>query len=340
MKSIDVCCKNFIKTPATWLITGVGGFIGSHLLEHLLGHNQKVIGLDNFTTGSRVNLEYVKASVLPRQWQGFTLIEGTIVDPATCLNACSGVDFVLHQAALGSIPRSFTQSHATTETNVLGTLNIIEAAAAQDVTRLVIASSSSVYGDIDDAVKRESRLGTLLSPYAISKRVNEQMAEVLAPHLGLSIVALRYFNVFGPRQSPAGPYAAVIPKWLHLIQQNKQIQIYGSGGTSRDFCYVSNVVEANILAACTDTERSFSVFNVARGESTSLNELFNTAKTILYERHNHNYTVAPVHLDFRLGDIYRSQACIDAIRDSLGYEGPVSLSDGLAETISWSLATR
>lgn len=339
MKSIDVCIKHLTHTPATWLITGVGGFIGSHLLECLLGQNQKVIGLDNFVTGSRANLESVKASVLPSQWQRFALMEGTIVDPDTCLAACSGVDFVLHQAALASIPRSFAQPRAIAETNILGTLNIIEAAAAQKVTRLVIASSSSVYGDIDDAVKRENRLGTLISPYAISKRVNEQMAGVLAPHLGLSIVALRYFNVFGPRQSPDGPYAAVIPKWLDLMRQNKQIQIYGTGGTSRDFCYVSNVVEANILAACTDTGENFSVFNVARGESTSLTELFNAAKQILHEQYDHDYTAAPAHLDFRFGDIYRSEACIDAIRASLGYEGPISLFDGLARTISWSFTT-
>lgn len=322
--------------PRVWLVTGVAGFIGSNLLETLLRLDQRVVGLDNFATGSVVNLEEVQRLVGPQKWKNFVFNEGDVRDLATCTRVCQGVDFVLHQAALGSVPRSIAgpgESHAT---NVTGFLNMLIAARDNHVKRFVYASSSSVYGDAPRLPKVEHELGRSLSPYAATKRANELYADAFASCYGLETIGLRYFNVFGPRQDPNGAYAAVIPKWIAAMIQNEPIHINGDGETTRDFCYIANVVQANLLAATvTNPEAVNQFYNVALHARTSLNQLFSLLRDKLIPNHPHLENCAPVYLDFRAGDVRHSEADISKAERLLGYRPSHTVDQGLVEALDW-----
>lgn len=329
-------CQNaLLATPRRWLVTGVAGFIGSNLLEQLLKLEQTVVGLDNFSTGKPANLEEVKGSVTPQQWERFSFVEGDIRTVETCQAVCRQIDYVLHQGALGSVPRSIADPVATTENNVNGTLNMLVAARDQQVRRFVFASSSAVYGDHPALPKVEPQLGSLLSPYALSKYVNELYAAQFTQHYGLDTVGLRYFNVFGPRQDPEGAYAAVIPKWVAAMIRGEEIFINGTGETSRDFCYIENVVQANILAATVETASACRVYNVALNERTTLNELFAAIRTRLLDDYPQLADLKPVYRDFRAGDVLHSQADIRKICDALGYLPEFRITDGLDKSIGW-----
>src|SRR5690554_1017658 len=262
--------------PKTWLITGVAGFIGSNLLEHLLKLNQQVVGLDNFATGHRHNLDEVQGLITPEQWAGFTFIEGDIRNLDDCHKACVGVDYVLHQAALGSVPRSINDPITTNTTNIGGFLNMLVAARDAGVKSFTYAASSSTYGDHSALPKVEENIGKPLSPYAVTKYVNELYAEVFAKTYGFASIGLRYFNVFGERQDPEGAYAAVIPKWTAAMIKGEEVVINGDGETSRDFCFIDNVVQINLLAACAVGDARNQVYNVAVGGRTNLNQLFSS----------------------------------------------------------------
>ena len=317
-----------------WLVTGVAGFIGSHLLEALLQLGQRVVGLDNFSTGHRRNLEDVRQKVGEEAWTDFTEVEADIRDLAACEHACQGADYVLHQAALGSVPRSISNPIATNQSNVSGFVNMIWAAKEARVKRFVFASSSSVYGDDPALPRAEEQLGNCLSPYAVSKRVNELYADAFSKCYGMEYIGLRYFNVFGRRQDPDGPYAAVVPKWIAAMIQNEPVYINGDGETSRDFCYVTNVVQANLLAAITpNTEAVNQVFNVAVGERTALNELFNTLRRMLLAQYPHLEDFKPVYREFRSGDVRHSHADISKARRVLGYQPTHRLAEGLEEAL-------
>src|SRR5882724_10907879 len=268
--------------PRTWLVTGVAGFIGSNILETLLGLDQYVLGLDNFCTGYQRNLDEVRAKVGLQKWARARIVEGDIRDLAACHRLCADVDYVLHQAALGSVPRSLADPVRSHDTNVTGFLNMLVAARDANVRRFVYASSSSVYGDHPALPKLEENIGQSLSPYAATKSINETYAGVFARAFNLNSIGLRYFNVFGPRQDPAGAYAAVIPRWIAALLQNEPVHVYGDGETSRDFSYIDNIVQANLLAATTDNSAALNqVFNIAIGETTTLNQLFNLIQTTL-----------------------------------------------------------
>jgi UDP-N-acetylglucosamine 4-epimerase len=318
-----------------WLVTGGAGFIGSHLVEHLLNLGQEVVNLDNFATGHRTNLDEVKAAVGPKTWARHHLIEADIRDPDACADACKDVEYVLHHAALGSVPRSIQEPALTHAVNVTGTLNMLMAAAHAGVRRFVYASSSSVYGDDMSLPKRESVIGDALSPYAVSKRMNELYAEVFARCYGLETVGLRYFNVFGARQDPNGPYAAVIPCWVRAMLTGNQAVIYGDGETSRDFCYVANVVQANLLAATTDREEALNkVYNVALSGRTTLRDLHDVLKKLVQPIGR--YSISEPRLEeFRAGDIRHSQADISAAKRMLGFEPRYQLEQGLDEALAW-----
>jgi UDP-N-acetylglucosamine 4-epimerase len=328
--------KNLQHAPKRWLVTGVAGFVGSNLLEGLLKLDQTVVGLDNFATGYRRNLEEVQTRVEAKQWTRFRMIEGDIEDLEICKKATEGADFVLHQAALGSVPRSISEPLATHASNVNGFLNLLVAALDNKVKRFVYASSSSVYGDQPELPKVEEKTGRLLSPYAVTKAVNELYASVFATCYGLNSVGLRYFNVFGRRQDPNGAYAAVIPKWIAAMIRNEPIQINGDGETSRDFCYIENVVQANLLAATVENPEAVNrVYNVAVAERTSLNELFALLRKLLLPRHSHLETFKPVYGPFRAGDVRHSLADIGMARRLLGYEPEYRIEDGLTEALEW-----
>src|SRR5690554_6576554 len=297
------------STPKTWLITGVAGFIGSNLLEHLLKLNQQVVGLDNFATGHRHNLDEVQGLTTPDQWAGFTFIEGDIRDLDDCHKAYVGVDYVLHQAALGSVPRSINDPIATNATNISGFLNMLVAARDAGVKSFTYAASSSTYGDHPALPKVEENIGKPLSPYAVTKYVNERYAEVFARSYGFKAIGLRYFNVFGKRQDPDGAYAAVIPKWTAAMVRGEDVFINGDGATSRDFCFIENAVQANLLAATAEDSAKNEVYNVAVGDRTTLNDLFAALKSALAEN-GVVYEKAPVYRDFRPGDVRHSQADI------------------------------
>lgn len=320
-----------MKETYTWLITGVAGFIGSHLLEELLKAGQKVIGVDNFATGSKENLSAVQKIVDEDRWKLFCFHEADICDTEKMLEVSRGIDFVLHQAALGSVPRSVKDPMSTNRANIDGFLSVITAARDNGVKRFVYASSSSVYGDSPELPKVEGRIGRPLSPYAVTKQVNELYAKVFSSLYGLSTVGLRYFNVFGPRQDPNGAYAAVIPRWIGEQIAGKVSVIYGDGSTSRDFCYVKNVVEANILAATVESASRADAYNIALGGRTTLLELFDRIKGNLEEAFGRKMPGVR-HEDFRAGDIKHSLADITAAREYLGYEGRYSLDEGLRET--------
>jgi UDP-N-acetylglucosamine 4-epimerase len=325
------------QSTKTWLVTGVAGFIGSNLLETLLKLNQRVVGLDNFATGHRRNLEEVQILVTSEQWANFQFLQGDIRKLSDCMAACNGVDHVLHQAALGSVPRSLADPIDTNDTNVSGFLNMLVAARDAKVQSFTYAASSSTYGDHPALPKVEANIGNPLSPYAVTKNVNELYASVFSRSYGFKTIGLRYFNVFGPRQDPNGAYAAVIPKWAAALLQGQPVYINGDGETSRDFCYVSNVVQANLLAACADDGAKDQVYNVAVGDRTTLNDLFSALRYALQP-----YGVDPntqaVHRDFRAGDVLHSQADIGKAQLMLGYAVTHRLSDGIAQSMRWYAA--
>ena len=325
--------------PKRWLVTGAAGFIGSNLLQTLLTLGQYVTGLDNFATGHRRNLDDVRLNVGEEAWQQFRFIEGDIANLETCQQACEGVDYVLHQAALGSVPRSIKDPITSNQANVVGFLNMLVAARDSQVKRFVYAASSSTYGDHPGLPKVEDRIGQPLSPYAVTKYVNELYANVFARIYGLDSIGLRYFNVFGKRQDPNGAYAAVIPKWIGLLLSGHACTINGDGETSRDFCYIENVVQANLLAATSDRSEALNqIYNIAYGEKTSLNELFGFIRDRLTKAVPQLSNQQPIYQSFRQGDIRHSLADISKARKLLGYRPTHSVRQGLEEALDWYVA--
>ena len=324
------------EQPKKWLITGVAGFIGSNLLETLLKNNQQVVGLDNFVTGHQHNLDQVKDLLSPEQWDNFSFIEGDMRDLQTCNRACNSVDYVLHQAALGSVPRSIEDPITTNENNISGYLNMLVAARDAEVERFVYAASSSTYGDHPDLPKVEDKIGNPLSPYAVTKVVNELYAQVFARTYGFKTIGLRYFNIFGQRQDPDGAYAAVVPKWVASMINNESVYINGDGETSRDFCYIDNAVQANILAATTTNPDAVDqVYNVAVGDRTTLNELFEAIRTGLSRQFSHLNDFQAVYRDFRAGDVRHSLADISKAEQLLGYSPTHRINEGIDVALDW-----
>ncbi len=331
--------KVLSNSRSKWLITGVAGFIGSNLLEQLLGLKQTVVGLDNFSTGHRSNLTDVEAIVGQEAWQRFEFIEGDICSLDDCHAAVEGVDYVLHQAALGSVPRSIEDPITTNKSNIDGFLNMLVASRDAEVKRFVYAASSSTYGDHPALPKVEDQIGRPLSPYAVTKYVNELYAEVFASTYGMETIGLRYFNVFGPRQDPQGAYAAVIPRWFEELLQGKQSQINGDGETSRDFCFIDNTVQANLLAATTTNTGAINqVFNVAVGSRTTLNELYFGIRNLISIELPQVQGAEPVYGEFRAGDVRHSQADISKAETLLGYAPAFDVTAGLKVTTDWFLA--
>ena len=325
--------------PRTWLVTGVAGFIGSNLLEALLKLDQRVVGLDNFSTGYRDNLEQVRHAVGRNAWSRFRFVKGDIRSQATCRKACTGVDIVLHQAALGSVPRSIEDPLATHENNVTGFLNMLVAARETHVQRLVYAASSAAYGDHAALPRVEAHVGRPLSPYGASKYMDELYAQAFASCYGTSAIGLRYFNVFGPRQDPDGAYAAVIPKWIAAMLRGEPVHIYGDGETSRDFCFIENVVQANLLAGTVkDPAAQNEVYNVALGEQTSLNELFTILQDLLRSRLSAYTPSHAQHMDFRPGDVRFSRADISKAQRLLGFAPTCRVREGLERALDWYIA--
>ena len=323
----------------TWLVTGVAGFIGSNLLEALLKLDQQVVGLDNFATGHQHNLDEVRSLVSAEQWARFRFIRGDIREFADCQAACAGADYVLHQAALGSVPRSVADPVLTNSANITGFLNMLTAARDAGVKRFVFAASSSTYGDHPALPKVEAVIGRPLSPYAVTKYVNELYAEVFTRCYGFESIGLRYFNVFGPRQDPDGAYAAVIPKWIASMLRNEPVFINGDGETSRDFCFVDNAVQANLLAALAgNAEAPNQIYNIAVGDRTSLNELYELLRSSLAERFSHLRDATPQHRGFREGDVLHSLADIGKARERLGYAPSHQVREGLAQAMAWYVA--
>ncbi len=337
MCKIDNEKEKLSKKPRNWLVTGCAGFIGSNILEELLKLNQYVRGIDNFKTGSQLNLDRVKENVTESQWNRFEFKQGDIKNITNCVESCKDVDFVLHQAALGSVPRSLEDPITTNETNISGFLNIITAAKNEKVRNFVYAASSSTYGDHPDLPKVEDKFGNPLSPYAVTKYVNELYGQIYKKCYDFDSIGLRYFNVFGPNQSKDGPYSAVIPKWIYAILNGKEIVINGDGTTTRDFTYIENVVQANILAATNISKRGGSeIYNVAMGQRTSLIQLIEYISKELIKKGLEReikikYDIA------RNGDVKHSEACIKKISEGLGYAPKVYIREGLEFTIDWFL---
>ena len=323
-----------VNQPKVWLITGVAGFIGSNLLENLLLLDQKVVGLDNFATGFQHNLDEVQSVVTAEQWQRFKFMEGDIRNLADCQSACADVDYILHQAGLGSVPRSIADPINTNETNISGFLNMLVAARDAKVASFTYAASSSTYGDHPALPKVEEAIGKPLSPYAVTKYVNELYAEVFARTYGFHTIGLRYFNIFGKRQTPDGAYAAVIPKWTAAMIQGDDVYINGDGDTSRDFNFIENAVQANILAATADDDAKNQVYNVAVGGRTTLNTLFTAIKDNL-SINGIDYSQAPIYRDFREGDVRHSQADISKIKSALGYDPQFDVVQGIKKAMPW-----
>ncbi|AZN65689.1 LPS biosynthesis protein WbpP [Acinetobacter johnsonii] len=335
MSQYQTVCEQLQQAPKTWLITGVAGFIGSNLLETLLKLNQNVVGLDNFATGHQHNLDEVQSLVKPEQWENFKFYEGDIRKLEDCQKVCVGVDYVLHQAALGSVPRSIADPITTNAANITGFLNMLTAARGAGVKSFTYAASSSTYGDHPALPKVEENIGKPLSPYAVTKYVNELYAEVFARTYGFKTIGLRYFNVFGKRQDPNGAYAAVIPKWTASMIKGEDVFINGDGETSRDFCFIENTVQANILAATTQNDEAKNqVYNVAVGDRTTLNDLFNAIQVALNEN-GVTYTKEPVYRDFRVGDVRHSQADVSKIKNLLGYTPKFVISQGVESAMPW-----
>ena len=331
----DAVCEDLVNHPRRWLVTGVAGFIGSALLERLLDLGQTVVGVDNFLTGHKKNLEDVLA-INPDERLQFRFIEGDLRDLAVAKEACTDVDIVLHEAALGSVPRSIKDPIATHQHNVDAFLNVMVAAKDAGVGRVIYASSSSVYGDHPGLPKHEDRIGKPLSPYAVTKRADEIYAQVFHDAYGQQIVGLRYFNVFGRRQDPDGVYAAVIPRWISSMLDGKPVVIFGDGSSSRDFCYVDNIVQANLLAATApDPNVLGTVYNCGCNGRTDLKTLFAMIKDNLAKDHPQVASAQPTYEPVRHGDIQHSQAAIDKIKAALGYAPTHQVDDGMTETVSW-----
>lgn len=322
-----------------WLITGVAGFIGSNLLETLLRLDQEVVGLDNFSTGHGHNLDSVSKNVTRDQWKRFHMITGDIRELGRCREACADVDYVLHQAALGSVPRSIEDPLRTNDSNINGFLNMLVCARDAEVRRFVYAASSSTYGDHPGLPKVEDVIGEPLSPYAVTKYVNELYSSVFARCYGFKTIGLRYFNIFGRRQDPEGAYAAVIPKWIASMIKNEPVYVNGDGETSRDFCYIENAVQANLLAATTENPEAIDqVYNVAVGDRTNLNELVSMIRALLVPAFPHLSDFRPVYRDFRAGDVRHSLADISKAQGLLGYSPTHSINEGLREAMDWYVA--
>lgn len=325
-------------SPKTWLVTGVAGFIGSNLLEHLLKLNQKVVGLDNFATGHQRNLDEVKGIVTSEQWQGFSFIEGDIRSYQDCEKALtnngSAIDYVLHQAALGSVPRSIADPVTTNAANITGFLNMLQASKEAKVKSFTYAASSSTYGDHPALPKVEENIGNPLSPYAVTKYVNELYAGVYAKTYGFKTIGLRYFNVFGQRQDPNGAYAAVIPKWTADMIKGEDVFINGDGETSRDFCFIENTVQMNILAATALDEVKDEVYNVALGDRTTLNDLYKSIQSALKEC-DVEAIKEPKYRDFRVGDVRHSQADVNKAVNNLGYAPEYKILQGISKAMPW-----
>lgn len=330
--------QQLLESPKTWLVTGVAGFIGSNLLETLLLLNQRIVGLDNFATGHQHNLDEVQGVVSEAQWKNFSFIEGDIRDYATCQKAIANgdisVDYVLHQAALGSVPRSIADPVLTNSANITGFLNMLTVAKEAKVSSFTYAASSSTYGDHPALPKIEENIGNPLSPYAVTKYVNELYASVFARTYDFKTIGLRYFNVFGKRQDPNGAYAAVIPKWTSTMINNEELFINGDGETSRDFCFIENTVQMNILAATASDETKDEVYNVAVGDRTTLNDLFGAIKEALIENEV-NVLVEPTYRDFRAGDVRHSQADISKAEKALGYAPTYRINEGILKAMPW-----
>ena len=329
------------RSPRSWLVTGAAGFIGSNLLETLLRLDQRVVSLDNFATGHRSNLEDVRRLVSPEQWARHEFVEGDIRNLEDCRRVCEGADFVLHQAALGSVPRSLADPIATNASNVTGFVNMLVAARDAGVKRFVYAASSSTYGDHPGLPKVEDVIGRPLSPYAVTKLVNEIYADVFGRCYDLPSIGLRYFNVFGPRQDPNGAYAAVIPKWIAALIKGETVFVNGDGETSRDFCYVDNAVQANLLAATVEDPAAINqVYNVAVGDRTTLNDLYSRTRNLLLAAEPAVASTKVEHRDFRAGDVRHSQADISKGSRLLGYAPTHRFAAGLEATVAWHIARR
>jgi len=325
------------QQPRAWLVTGVAGFIGCNLLEALLSLDQRVVGLDNFATGRSVNLDQVQAAVNPKQWANFRFIKGDICELADCIHAVQGIDYVLHEAALGSVPRSIADPIATNQANINGFLNMLVASRDAGVKRFVYAASSSTYGDHPALPKVEDCIGKPLSPYAVTKYVNELYAEVFARTYGFQSIGLRYFNVFGPHQNPDGAYAAVIPKWISAMLKSEPLYVNGDGESSRDFCFVANVIQANLLAAtAAETTGALNqVYNVAVGDRTTLRDLHALIRNELQKRLPLLEVAAPQYRDFRAADVRHSLASIKKAGKLLGYQPTHTIGQGMAEAMDW-----
>ena len=339
MSAYETLRAELKKSSRTWLVTGAAGFIGSNLVEHLLKLDQRVVGLDNFATGHRKNLNQLKDLVTASQWERFRFLDADLRVSHLCHEACTGVDYVLHQGALGSVPRSVADPVTSNEANVLGFLNIMLAARDAKVKRLVYASSSSVYGDHPDLPKVEDKVGNVLSPYAATKKFNEIYADVFARTYGFKAIGLRYFNVFGPRQDPDGAYAAVMPKWVASLLKKEPVFINGDGETSRDFCYVENVVQANLLAATTTNEDALNqAYNIAVGDRTTLNDLYRAIHDGLRRRNPALPEQKPTYREFRVGAVRHSLANVDKARRLLGYAPTHTMPQGLELALDWYVA--
>ncbi|TKB06549.1 NAD-dependent epimerase/dehydratase family protein [Desulforhopalus sp. IMCC35007] len=324
------------NAPKTWLITGVAGFIGSNLLETLLKLDQNVVGLDNFSTGFQHNFDEVEKLVSPKQWRRFKFIQGDICSLNDCNAACAGADYVLHQAALGSVPRSIVDPITTNANNITGFLNMLVAARDAKVKQFVYAASSSTYGDHPDLPKKEDVIGNPLSPYAVTKLVNELYSSVFARTYNFNPIGLRYFNIFGQRQDPDGAYAAVIPKWFAALLKDETVFINGDGETSRDFCFIENCVQANIMAATAENDAARNqVYNVAYGERTSLTELFELIQQRVTGHYPEAAKAKPTYRDFRAGDVRHSLADIGKARELIGYNPKFSIAEGLDKAAQW-----
>ena len=334
--AFDTLAAELEQHSFKWLVTGAAGFIGSNLVEFLLKKNQQVVGMDNFSNGHRHNLTLVETAVGATAWQRFTFIEGDIRNLQDCHRACAGIDYTLHQAAIGSVPRSIADPIFTNENNISGFLNMLVASRDAGVKRFVYAASSSTYGDHPALPKREEQIGRPLSPYAVTKYVNELYAEVFARCYGMPSIGLRYFNVFGPRQDPKGAYAAVIPQWVDALIHDKPVRINGDGETSRDFCFIANVVQINMLAALTTEPAALNqIYNVALNDRTTLNGLYALMKELLASKHPHVLAHQPTYAEFRSGDVRHSQADISKAQQLLGYVPTHRLREGMQAAMAW-----
>ena len=335
MTTYSTIKKSLLANPQTWLITGVAGFIGSNLLETLLELNQKVVGLDNFSTGNEANLKEVQSLVSKKQWSKFTFIKGDISNLKSCERACQNIDYVLHQAAIGSVPRSIKDPIKTNKSNITGFLNMLVAANNSNVKSFTYAASSSTYGDHKKLPKKEHIIGNPLSPYAVTKYVNELYADVFNKAYSFNSIGLRYFNVFGKSQTPNSTYAAVIPKWINAICKNEEIFINGDGRTSRDFCFIENAIQANILAATTSNKKALNnIYNIAVGDRTSLNELYKSLQGLIHKKNKTQHSKL-IYRDFREGDVKHSQADISKAKKLLGYKPAYKVKTGLQKTVDW-----